>query len=140
MSVQEHNIILNSDKVFTAKTYESIFNAALRAGLTLNHSCLNGRCNTYRAFVESGESVRINDEVGLSEEEFKSGNILLCSRSVTSDLNLIVHKYIDKVLPKRKTFPAKVKSLKLLTKDVLELELRLPPNQKFDLNLVNISI
>lgn len=127
----EHKIILNNDKVFTAKTDESIFNAALRAGLTLNHSCLNGRCNSCMAVVESGQSEVLQDELGLSTEESKTGNILTCSRVAVSDLNLFVEEYIDKVLPSRRTLPAKVRSFRLVKEDVLELVLRLPPNQKF---------
>lgn len=132
MSKGDRKIVLNNDKVFTAKTDESIFNAALRAGLTLNHSCLNGRCNSCKAFVESGESVCIHDEVGLSEEESIAGNILTCSRTAASDLNLIIEEYIDKVLPSRKTLPAKVKSFSIFNNDIIELELRLPPNQEFE--------
>ena len=114
-----------------AKSDESIFNAALRAGLTLNHSCLNGRCNSCRALVVYGESKNLNDEIGLSDGEVEAGNILTCSRCAVSDLNLIVDEFIDKVMPSRRTFPAKVESFKLLEEDVLELHLRLPPNQKF---------
>ena len=48
MSKQEFKKVLNQNRFLLAKPDESIFNAASRAGLTLNHSCLNGRCNSIR--------------------------------------------------------------------------------------------
>lgn len=100
----EYRITLNEKKVFTAKPDESIFNAALRPSLTLNHSCLNGRCNSCNALVKSDKSVAFRDEIGLSQEEVKEGNILTCSRFEVSDLNLFVDEFVDEILPLKKRY------------------------------------
>lgn len=131
MSIQEYRILLNSEKEFVASEGESIFNAALKAGITLNHSCLSGRCNSCVAKLESGETSILNPEEGLSVNEEGYEFILTCSRSASGPLKLSVDNYIDKILEKPKTFPAKVKTFRFFSNSLMELQLRLPPKQSF---------
>lgn len=146
MSAQEYKISLNRDKEFPASDGESIFSAALKAGITLNHSCLSGRCNSCIAKLEAGETSILKPEEGLSANEADNQFILTCSRSASGPIQLSVDNYIDKILEQPRTFPAKVKSFKLFSEKILELQLRLPPKQslKFEpgqyVNLIRGSI
>lgn len=131
MSVQEYRISLNAEKEFTATEGESIFKAALKAGITLNHSCLSGRCNSCIARLETGKTSILKPEEGLSVNEVDNEFILTCSRTANGPLQLSVAAYIDKVLEKTKTFPAKVMGFRVLSDSLMELQLRLPPKQSF---------
>jgi len=146
MSTQEYKVILNAEKEFTAIEGESIFNAALRAGIIINHSCLSGRCNSCIAKLEVGETNILKPEEGLSTNEVKNEFILTCSRSAMGPLKIKVNTFLNKVLEKPRTFPAKVKAFRVVSNNVMELQLRLPPNQslKFEpgqyVNLIRGSI
>lgn len=76
-----------SGRRFPVEKGETILEAALRSGLSLNYSCNNGSCGECRARVLSGDPGEIlpHDYV-LRESEKSQGVILLCSTRAASDL------------------------------------------------------
>jgi len=72
---------------------DTILNAAERSGVVLVFSCPPGRCSICKSKVISGDTVRLVDEIGISQKEKDDGWILSCARSATS--NLEIAEYID---------------------------------------------
>lgn len=109
-----------------------MLDAALRAGIVLEHSCKTGRCGSCKTQLHGGSSISLVDEIGLSQAERDAGWILSCARCATSDIQLDVEDIGEiKVYP-AKTLPCRIQSLERLSADVLRVILRLPPNQQLD--------
>lgn len=122
------SITISGGRHFAANDGETLLDAALRAGVALEHSCRSGRCSSCKARVIEGDTVALQAETGLSELERKAGWVLGCVRSATSDVVLEVGELGDGVrLPPARTWPCRIQSLRRLAPDVLQILLRLPP-------------
>ena len=124
--------IVGSGRHFLANGGESLLDAALRQGIQLPFSCRTGRCSSCKCRVESGHTVVLKDETGLTELQRQQGWVLSCARAADSDLELDAEDLGDVVLPKAQTIPCRINSLTLLAPDVLSVRLRLPPTAKFE--------
>lgn len=125
-------VTLCGGKVFQVEDGEIILGAALSAGVILEHSCKTGRCGACKARVEAGITRALLDETGLSPAEREVGWILTCARTVVSDIQLDIEDLNDFKLYPSKTLPCRIHSLKRLSSDVLQVILRLPPNQQLN--------
>lgn len=121
----------SSGKVFTAEANETLLEAALRAGVVLEHGCCTGRCGSCKGRVRSGDTLIIHDESGLTDVEKTSGWILTCARSAIGDVVLDIDALTDICMHQIKTLPCKVHQLTMLSSDVMKVVLRLPPTQSF---------
>ena len=74
------NIVLKNDKSFSCDSDTTIFDAAQKAGVILEHSCLNARCSSCVVKVLSGKIKNLKEELVLTEEEKKLSNfvVLFC--------------------------------------------------------------
>ena len=124
-------IELKNNKHFLCEANDTILVAAQRQNLYLNHSCQTGRCQSCKAKVLSGTSIAKVDEIGLSEEDKENGYILTCVRTPTSDVILDLDDLSDYKLESVRTLPSKINRITKLSTDVIELELRLPPQSSF---------
>ena len=106
---------------------EPVLEAALRAGLNLPHSCKSGHCSSCRALLKSGEiRYPAGRPLGLTEQEARAGNILLCQARPASDLTIearLIARVSDVEI---KTLPCRVARLVPLAPDVMQVFLRLP--------------
>jgi CDP-4-dehydro-6-deoxyglucose reductase len=125
-------ITLANGKQFHAEASETMLDAALRAGIVLEHSCKTGRCGSCKTQLHGASSISLVDEIGLSQAEREAGWILTCARSATSDVQLDVEDLGDIQVYPAKTLPCRIQSLERLSQDVLRVILRLPPNQVLD--------
>lgn len=125
------NVLLKNNKQFSCEQSDTLLDGAAKEDVVLNYSCKTGRCQSCKAIVLSGSTECIHDEIGLTEEEKRKGYILTCVRTPTSDLVLDVEDLSEYKLEPVKTIPAKIDKLILLTKDVIELHLRIPPSITF---------
>jgi CDP-4-dehydro-6-deoxyglucose reductase len=125
---------LINQKSFQAVTGASILEVSEAAGLTLEHSCRNGRCGTCRVQVLKGRTVALISEESLTPQEKSEGWILSCARSAESDLHLAIEDVGTAGIP-GKTLPCRIDSLELLASDVMKVVLRLPvanhPSSRF---------
>lgn len=126
------HVSTSSGKKFAIGSGETILNAALAAGVVLEHSCKTGRCGSCKAQVGAGSTTAIYDETGLSQAELEAGWILTCARSASGDIQLDVEDLGDIRVHPPKTLPCRIHTLERLGSDVLRVVLRLPPNQQFD--------
>lgn len=81
--------LIPGDHIFSVEGEETILEAALRAGLSVNYGCSNGNCGDCRARVIEGEvrKVRPHDYV-FSEAEKQQAYTLMCSVTPVTDLLL----------------------------------------------------
>ena len=114
--------------VFTCEAGQTILDAAEKCGVVLPYSCKTGQCSTCKCRVISGLSVTQVAEIGLSTPEMQNGWVLSCVRSPKSDMLVEVENLSDLILPKPRTLPCRIQSLKRLSNYVIEVKLRLPPS------------
>jgi CDP-4-dehydro-6-deoxyglucose reductase len=114
-------------KVVRVKAAQSILDAALDAGLNLPHSCKSGHCSSCRARLLTG---RIHyphgTPLGLTAEEARSGDVLLCQARALSDLAVDVRLVAAVADVEIKTLPCRIARLHHLAPDVMQVFLRLP--------------
>lgn len=121
-------IRLANHKSFQAETGVVVLDAALAAGIVLEHSCRTGRCGTCRAKVLSGTAEPVGDQSGLSEQERREGWVLTCGSTATQDLELDIEDVSELAGYPAKTLPCRIDTIERLAPDVVKLCLRYPPN------------
>jgi len=128
------DIILKNNKSFSCDGDTTIFDAAKKAGILLEHSCLNARCSSCIVKVLSGETKNNKEELVLSEEEKKENFILSCNAKPLTNLKLDIEDLGDIQLFDKKIVPAKISSIEKINKDVIKVIFRLPPTSNFQFN------
>lgn len=140
-------ISINNERFFEASPDLSILESARNESITIDHSCLSGRCSECKVRVVSGEFVMPSTQEGLTDNEVQEGYCLSCITKPLSDMVLEDVSFIEGVLPEVRTLPAKISALEFLSKDVVKVKLRIPPNktlefipgQFIDLSVKNIK-
>lgn len=93
MSANKHNITCvfedGATSRFTSSSFETVYQAALRSGLSLETDCREGACGVCKAFLSDGacDLGDFSDEA-LTEEEEEQGYILSCQARAKGDLVL----------------------------------------------------
>jgi CDP-4-dehydro-6-deoxyglucose reductase, E3 len=122
------SVTLKSGTSFPVNDGETILDAALRAGLSVEHSCKIGRCASCKTRVVAGTTVTLQQEAELLPQEIDAGWILTCCRTAANDVTLATAE-ITQPLPPSRIVPAKISELLRLSSDILKVCLRLPPQQ-----------
>lgn len=125
-------ISTTANKDFDCGSEETILDAAERSGVMFEHSCRSGRCNSCKSKVISGDSTPALIELGLTDDERSEGWILTCARRALTDMVLDIEDLGDIRLPKPRIYPCKIHAMEKLSRDVLRVLLRIPPNSHFD--------
>lgn len=129
-----YNIILKNNKSFSCDSNTTIFDAAQKSGIILEHSCLSARCSSCIVKVLSGETKNNEEELVLSEEEKKENFILSCNAKPLSDLKLDIEDLGDINFFDKKIVPAKISAIEKIGTDILKVIFRLPPSSNFQFN------
>jgi len=124
-------ISLKKNKVFSCQELDTILVGAHKESVNLNYSCQTGRCQSCKAKVIQGTTIAVDEEIGLTDEDKKNGYILTCIRKPTSDLILDIEDLSDYKLESIKTLPSKINRIKKILPDIIELEIRIPPQSSF---------
>nr|WP_316639500.1 2Fe-2S iron-sulfur cluster-binding protein [uncultured Roseateles sp.] len=127
----EHIITLANGKQFAATDEQTLLDAALAAGLPLEHSCRTGRCGSCKVLLLAGQTRPLRPDSCLSEAEHAAGWVLSCTEAAETDVSLDAEDLspLQGIAPK--TLPARIARLERLADDVLRVVLRLPPNAAF---------
>ncbi len=125
-------ISINNERFFEVSPDLSILESARNESITIDHSCLNGRCSECKVRVVSGDFVMPSTQEGLTDQEVQEGYCLSCITKPLSDLELEDVSFIEGVLPEVKTVPAKISLLEFLSEDVVKVTLRTPPNKSLE--------
>ena len=127
-------VTLINNKSYECNNNVSLLEGAKLAGLTLDHSCLSARCKSCLARVISGETIQIETDLVLTDEDRSNGYILTCNTMPTSDIKLDIEDLGNITLHEKKIVPAKINNIDLISDDIIKLVLRLPPNSNFKFN------
>ena len=127
-------VSLINGKSFECNKNISLFEGAKSAGIILEHSCLSARCKSCLAKVISGETVQIETDLVITDEDRSKGYILTCNTMPISDIKLDIEDIGDITLHEKKILPAKINNIDLISDKIIKLVLRLPPNSNFKFN------
>jgi CDP-4-dehydro-6-deoxyglucose reductase len=125
--------LVNDSRSFNTQTGENILSAGLRQGIVIPHNCRNGFCGSCMGLLHSGQVEYEGDEKprALTEDQEKAGYVLCCQAHTKDDIELEVET-IDAVADiEIKTLPCRVNRLEKMADDVMLVELKLPPHEKF---------
>jgi len=125
-----HVTIQPSGHEFTVESNDTLLEAALRAGVSLNYGCSNGNCGECRARLISGEvkKVHAHDYV-LSQPEKDAGVILMCSCAAVNDV-VIEASVAGAQDIQLQALAAKVKSVEEINPQIAVLHLLAPRSQR----------
>ena len=127
-------ISLKNNKSFSCDSESTIFDAAKKAGIVLDHSCLSARCSSCIVKVISGFTKDREEEFVLSKKEKKENFVLSCNAKPLSDLKLDIEDLGDVKFFDKKIVPAKISVIEKINSDVLRIIFRLPPTSNFQFN------
>lgn len=127
MSATTHTITISSGRTFEAREDESLLDAALRQGITLDYSCRTGRCSTCKGRLSEGHALAARDETGLTAQEIAEGWMLTCVRQARGDCHVDIEDLGDIAIPPARTLPSRIQSIEKLAGDVVRVVLRMPP-------------
>jgi CDP-4-dehydro-6-deoxyglucose reductase len=119
--------LLPSGHEFVLEGSETVFDAAMRAGVNLNYNCASGNCGLCKARLVSGrvEQVRSQD-FALSAAEKAGGYLLVCTQTAKSDVVLEAPEaHSAQELPYQE-IAARVKNFSRLSEDVALLRVQTP--------------
>lgn len=111
-------------RVFSSTPMETVYQAALRSGLTLQTDCREGACATCKAYCSSGQA-DIGDisEEALSDDEAREGYVLTCQARARSDLVLEFPYPLATLAKARHTWQAQIAELTSVADGVVRLVL-----------------
>ena len=115
---------------FAVEGNDTLLEAALRAGVSLNYGCSNGNCGECRARLISGEvkKVHAHDYV-LSQAEKDAGVILMCSCAAVNDV-VIEAGVAGTQDIREQQLTTRIKSLEVFNPQVAALHLLAPRSQR----------
>lgn len=126
-----HVTVLPGNQDFLLDGQDTLLEAAMRAGISLNYGCSGGNCGLCKAKVVTGRVKKTrHHDFSLSEFEKSQGCVLMCSNTAIGDVVLeatVAGSVQD--IPLQQII-AKVKSLELLSDNVLLLHLQTPRSQR----------
>jgi CDP-4-dehydro-6-deoxyglucose reductase, E3 len=125
-----HVTIKPSGHEFFIEGNDTLLEAALRAGVSLNYGCSNGNCGECRARLLSGEikKVHAHDYV-LSQTEKDAGVFLLCCCAAVNDV-VIEAGVAGAQDIQVQLLDARVKSMEVFNPQVAALHLLVPRSQR----------
>ena len=125
-----HVTIQPSGHEFFVEGNDTLLEAALRAGISLDYGCSNGNCGDCRARLVSGEvrKVRAHGFV-LSQAEKDAGVILLCSCAAVNDVVIEASVAGAHEIPEQQ-LTARVKAVEVFNPQVAALHLTAPRSQR----------
>jgi CDP-4-dehydro-6-deoxyglucose reductase len=126
-----HIKIQPSNHEFWLEGSDTLLDAGIRSGLSLNYGCASGNCGLCKARIVSGEvkKIRHHDYV-LSEAEKNMNYILLCSCTAVSDLIIeALEASSEEDIPLQEIV-TKVKSINRPSPDMLILHVQTPRVQR----------
>lgn len=115
---------------FLVEGNDTLLEAALRAGVSLNYGCSNGNCGDCQARLVSGQVKKVHPyDYVLKEADKANGTILLCSYTAITDV--VIEAAISGAadIPVQ-SIVTKVKSVEKLGEDIAALHLMAPRSQR----------
>ena len=127
-------IKLKNNKTFTCDKDSTIFEAAKKSNIVLEHSCLSSRCRSCVVKVLSGKTFNMEEELVLTEEDKNENFVLSCNAVPLTDIELDIEDLGEITLFEKKIIPSKINIIEKLNDDVFKIVVRIPPNSNFNFN------
>ncbi|HUX30692.1 MAG TPA: 2Fe-2S iron-sulfur cluster-binding protein [Thiobacillus sp.] len=125
-----HVTIQPSGHEFIVEGNDTLLDAALRNGISLNYGCSNGNCGECKARLVSGEvkKVRAYDYM-MKQADKDAGVILLCAYAPVNDVVIETNVEGAHAIPVQQ-ISAKVKSVEILNPQMAALHILTPRSQR----------
>ncbi len=119
--------MLQSGRDFEIHGSDTILEAALHAGLSVNYGCSTGNCGLCRARIVSGETVPVHPyDYHFTDAEKSAGYVLMCCHAPASDLVIDANEARRPEDIPHQTIPTKVRTVSALTDKVTLLQVQTP--------------
>ena len=125
-------ISVQNGPTFDGSSEQSFLDAAVAHGLLFPHSCKNGRCSSCRCRVVGGEYFVSSAQTGLTAQEKADGYVLGCVTKPLSDVELADVEVFALLFRLQRVMPCRIVSIRRFCENVIELEVRFPPNQRLE--------
>jgi len=126
-----HVQVKPSGREFFVDGNDSLLEAALRAGLSLDYGCSIGSCGKCKARVVSGQVQRTrHSDYALTAAERNAGVVLMCCNTALTDVVLEAREAHGAADMPLQTIDARVKSVSPLGEDVRLLHLQTPRSNR----------
>ena len=126
-----HVQVKPSGREFFVDGSDSLLEAALRAGLSLDYGCSIGSCGKCKARVVSGQVHRTrHSDYALTAAEKNAGVVLMCCNTALTDLVIEAREAHGAADMPLQTIDARVKSVSPLGDDVRLLHLQTPRSNR----------
>ncbi len=125
-----HVTIQPSGHEFFVESNDTLLEAALRAGVSLNYGCSNGNCGECRARLVSGEIKKIHaHDYVLNQAERDAGVFLLCCCAAVNDV--VIEANVAGALDIQvQLLNTKIKSVEVFNPQLAALHLLAPRSQR----------
>jgi CDP-4-dehydro-6-deoxyglucose reductase len=125
-----HVTIKPSGHEFFVESNDTLLEAALRAGVSLNYGCSNGNCGECRARLISGEVKKVHaHDFVLSQAEKDAGVFLLCSCAAVNDV--VIEATVAGALDIQvQLLDARIKSVEVFNPQVAAVHMLAPRSQR----------
>lgn len=125
-----HVTILPSGHEFDVDGNDTLLEAALRNGVSLNYGCSNGNCGECKARVVSGDVKKVHaHDYALKEAEKDAGVILMCAYAPVNDVVIEANVAGARDIPVQQLV-AKVKSVEVFNPHMAALHILAPRSQR----------
>ena len=126
-----HVQVKPSGREFLVDGNDSLLEAALRSGLSLDYGCSIGSCGKCKARVVSGEVHRTrHSDYALTAAEKNAGVVLMCCHTAATDLVIEAREAHGAADMPLQTLDARVKSVSPLGEEVRLLHLQTPRSNR----------
>ena len=126
-----HVQVKPSGREFFVDGNDSLLEAALRAGLSLDYGCSIGSCGKCKARIVSGQVQRTrHSDYALTAAEKNAGVVLMCCNTALADLVMEAREAHGAVDMPLQSIDARVKSVSPLGDDVRLLHLQTPRSNR----------
>jgi CDP-4-dehydro-6-deoxyglucose reductase len=126
-----HVHVKPSGREFFVDGNDSLLEAALRAGLSLDYGCSIGSCGKCKAKIVSGQVQRTrHSDYALTAAEKNAGVVLMCCNTALTDLVMEAREAHGAADMPLQTIDARVKAVSPLGEDVRLLHLQTPRSNR----------
>jgi CDP-4-dehydro-6-deoxyglucose reductase len=126
-----HVHIRPSGHEFFVEGGDTLLEAALRAGLSLDYGCSIGTCGKCKATIVAGQVQKTrHSDYALTAAEKNAGIALMCCNTAVTDLIIEAHEAHGATDMPRQEIEAKVKAVSALPGDMRVLQLQTPRTRR----------
>lgn len=123
--------LLPTGQKFFVEPYESVLDAAIRAGVVLDYGCGNGKCGLCKARIIEGEVKRLRyHDIVFSTVEKAQGYALMCATTAVSDVVVEAQVATGVEDVAMQQLRVKVRKLERINENLLILDVRIPRSER----------